>query len=35
LRITFGDEDNMSDLLRKVPRRPWYARHLKVKGWPV
>jgi hypothetical protein len=32
LRITFGDEDNMADLFRKVPQRPWYARHLKVKG---
>ncbi|MEB0047009.1 MULTISPECIES: PvdJ/PvdD/PvdP-like protein [unclassified Pseudomonas] len=35
LRITFGDEDNMTELFRKVPQRPWYARHLKVKGWPV
>lgn len=32
LRITFGDEDNMTELFRKVPQRPWYARHLKVKG---
>jgi hypothetical protein len=30
LRITFGDEDKIANLFRKVPRRPWYARHLKV-----
>lgn len=32
LRITFGaDDDKLQDLFRKVPKRPWYARHLKVK----
>ncbi|MFK3791970.1 MULTISPECIES: pyoverdine maturation tyrosinase PvdP [Pseudomonas] len=32
LRITFiDDEKQLADLFRKVPRRPWYARHLKVK----
>ncbi|MFC6339897.1 PvdJ/PvdD/PvdP-like protein [Pseudomonas sp. CCM 7891] len=30
LRITFGDEETVKSLFRKVPRRPWYARHLKV-----
>ncbi len=30
LRITFGSEDKITDLLRKVPQRPWYARNLKV-----
>lgn len=29
LRIIFGaDDQQLSRLLRKVPRRPWYARHL-------
>ena len=32
LRITFGDEKTLGNLLRKVPRRPWYARHLSVKA---
>jgi hypothetical protein len=32
LRITFGeDEKKLADLFRKVPQRPWYARHLKAK----
>jgi hypothetical protein len=32
LRITFGsDEKKLAELFRKVPRRPWYARHLKVR----
>ncbi|MGL5997723.1 MAG: PvdJ/PvdD/PvdP-like protein [Pseudomonas proteolytica] len=32
LRITFAaDDDKLQDLFRKVPKRPWYARHLKVK----
>lgn len=32
LRITFGaDDEKLQDLFRKVPKRPWYARHLKVK----
>ncbi|WP_421549525.1 PvdJ/PvdD/PvdP-like protein [Pseudomonas sp. QD4] len=31
LRITFGsDKDRLAQLFRKVPQRPWYARHLKV-----
>ena len=32
LRITFGDEKTLASLFRKVPRRPWYARHLSVKA---
>lgn len=28
LRITFAAEDKLDDLLRRVPRRPWYARKL-------
>ena len=33
LRITFGDdEEKLAGLFRKVPRRPWYARHLKAKA---
>ena len=32
LRITFGDEDKLDNLLRKVPQRPWYARHLSLKN---
>ncbi|WP_095148037.1 PvdJ/PvdD/PvdP-like protein [Pseudomonas sp. Irchel s3a18] len=36
LRITFGeDEDKLVDLLRKVPKRPWYARHLQARERPV
>lgn len=32
LRITFiDDEKQLADLFRKVPRRPWYARHLKLR----
>jgi hypothetical protein len=32
LRITFGDDEKtLAGLFRKVPRRPWYARHLKAK----
>jgi len=32
LRITFGeDEKKLADLFRRVPQRPWYARHLKAK----
>ena len=31
LRITFiDDEQKLAGLLRRVPQRPWYARHLKV-----
>ncbi|QZX80770.1 pyoverdine maturation tyrosinase PvdP [Metapseudomonas otitidis] len=29
LRITFGEDDLVSRLLPRTPRRPWYARHLK------
>ncbi|MFB4393667.1 MULTISPECIES: twin-arginine translocation signal domain-containing protein [unclassified Pseudomonas] len=32
LRITFGDEDGIQPLLDRVPRRPWYARHLSLKN---
>lgn len=32
LRITFGaDEQALQGLFKRVPQRPWYARHLKVK----
>lgn len=31
LRLTFGDDKGLGSLLRKVPRRPWYARHLSLK----
>ncbi|QJI39053.1 pyoverdine maturation tyrosinase PvdP [Pseudomonas sp. ADAK13] len=34
LRITFGEEDTLTDLWRRVPRRPWYARHLSVTPKP-
>ena len=30
LRITFADEQVLDTLQRKVPRRPWYARHLAI-----
>lgn len=31
LRITFvSDEKKLAGLFRRVPQRPWYARHLKV-----
>ncbi|WP_460122267.1 pyoverdine maturation tyrosinase PvdP [Pseudomonas sp. S2_C03] len=31
LRITFiDDEEKLAGLFRRVPQRPWYARHLKV-----
>lgn len=32
LRITFGEDDKIGDLVRRVPRRPWYARHLSLRG---
>ncbi|MCQ2996653.1 PvdJ/PvdD/PvdP-like protein [Pseudomonas syringae] len=32
LRITFGEDKSIGDLLRRVPQRPWYARHLKLPG---
>lgn len=31
LRITYSDEDGLAKLVRRVPQRPWYARHLKVR----
>ncbi|NWC00056.1 PvdJ/PvdD/PvdP-like protein [Pseudomonas gingeri] len=31
LRITFTPEKDLAGLLRRVPRRPWYARHLSIK----
>ncbi|MBY8948978.1 PvdJ/PvdD/PvdP-like protein [Pseudomonas sp. SH10-3B] len=36
LRITFGAEDEaLQGLFKRVPKRPWYARHLKVKAREV
>lgn len=32
LRITFGEDDKIDGFLRKVPQRPWYARHLSMKN---
>jgi hypothetical protein len=33
LRIIFAeDEDRLPGFIRQVPRRPWYARHLTIKG---
>ncbi|MBJ9977262.1 twin-arginine translocation signal domain-containing protein [Pseudomonas sp. S75] len=32
LRITFGEPDAIDRLLRRVPQRPWYARHLSMKN---
>lgn len=32
LRIVFGEDDKLDGLLRRVPRRPWYARHLSLKN---
>jgi len=29
LRITFEDEDKLTGLFKRVPRRPWYARNLR------
>jgi len=31
LRITFTPEKDLASLLRRVPRRPWYALHLSIK----
>jgi hypothetical protein len=32
LRITFGEDEHLlQGLFKRVPKRPWYARHLKVK----
>ncbi|MFK0311179.1 twin-arginine translocation signal domain-containing protein [Pseudomonas sp. NPDC090233] len=36
LRIIFGeDEGKLAGLMRQVPKRPWYARHLTLKGMPA
>ncbi|NAT53114.1 hypothetical protein CVE29_09395, partial [Pseudomonas syringae pv. actinidiae] len=32
LRITFAADDKLSNLLRRVPRRPWYAKEFRVAG---
>ncbi|MFK8333389.1 PvdJ/PvdD/PvdP-like protein, partial [Pseudomonas sp. BJa5] len=32
LRITFGEDDKIGDLVRRVPQRPWYARHRSLRG---
>ncbi|MHC6224840.1 pyoverdine maturation tyrosinase PvdP [Pseudomonas sp. X10] len=32
LRITFGTDDKLDGLVRRVPQRPWYARHLSLRG---
>ena len=32
LRITLGDQKSLVSLFRRVPRRPWYARHLSIKS---
>ncbi|WP_073173257.1 twin-arginine translocation signal domain-containing protein [Pseudomonas asturiensis] len=33
LRITFAADDKLGDLVRRVPRRPWYARNLLPEKW--
>lgn len=36
LRITFAAQDDaLQGLFKRVPKRPWYARHLKVKAREV
>ncbi|WP_426101002.1 twin-arginine translocation signal domain-containing protein [Pseudomonas sp. PSPC3-3] len=36
LRITFAAQDEaLQGLFKRVPKRPWYARHLKVKAREV
>ena len=30
LRIAFSGEREVDELLRRTPRRPWYARHMKL-----
>ncbi|MHA7115542.1 pyoverdine maturation tyrosinase PvdP [Pseudomonas promysalinigenes] len=32
LRIAFSGERDVDPLLRRTPRRPWYARHIKLPG---
>ncbi|MFJ4259409.1 twin-arginine translocation signal domain-containing protein [Pseudomonas monteilii] len=31
MRVIYADEERFAGLASKVPRRPWYARHLKMK----
>ncbi len=36
LRLIFDeDESRLARFMRQVPKRPWYARHLSVKGLPA
>jgi len=30
LRIIFEADESMKELFRRVPQRPWYARHLSL-----
>ena len=30
LSIAFSGEDDVPDLMKRVPRRPWYARSMKL-----
>lgn len=30
--IVFGDDDKIEGLFKRVPQRPWYARHLSMRG---
>jgi len=32
LRIVFAKDDGLEPLFKRVPQRPWYARHLSMKG---
>ncbi|MHA6196359.1 pyoverdine maturation tyrosinase PvdP [Pseudomonas wadenswilerensis] len=32
LRIVFAKDDLLEPLMKRVPQRPWYARHLSMKG---
>ncbi|WP_095157075.1 PvdJ/PvdD/PvdP-like protein [Pseudomonas sp. Irchel 3E13] len=32
LRLIFAEEDKLKPLFKRVPQRPWYARHLSMKG---
>ncbi|WP_075802528.1 pyoverdine maturation tyrosinase PvdP [Pseudomonas putida] len=32
LRIVFAKDDLLEPLFKRVPQRPWYARHLSMKG---
>jgi hypothetical protein len=31
ISIAFSGDDDVPDLMRRVPRRPWYARNMKLK----